>query len=585
MTTTAQPTPAWIARSNALALPILDIFMRFAPETGSLLGVPGTDERGLDLEPGLEDRMTAAFTAAHDSMVRARAGESDPFVLQDVDIVIDALARQLDRIRAERSRLVPYGDRVQILFEGLRVLLDGRNPKARRALAVARLERYAGTGSGVTPLLEQAAERFRERAGDASLLGPVVAEVEKHLANIPILIQGLPALFEEAGVDGWKNGFAALEAQALAYSEFVREEVRPRAREDFRLPPELYAIALRDTGVDLPAEELASRAQVSFREIQNEMQALAPLVARERGLSATGYRDVLRALKAEQFEGTAILPHYVARLKDLEAIIRREDIVSLPVREAIIRLAGPAESAASPAPHLDMPRLLGNTGEGGVFVLPLSVPGRPGEGALAYDDFTFAAASWTLTAHEARPGHELQFAAMVETGVSIARQLFAFNSTNAEGWALYMEAEMKPHEPLEGQLAALQHRLMRAARAFLDPGLQAGTITLEEATRVLTRDVVLSPAMALQEVERYTFRAPGQATSYFCGYQRLLELRTEVERTLGERFDRRRFHDFLLAQGLLPPGLLRRAVREQFVPGETAGRGSAPLTRESNAGS
>jgi uncharacterized protein (DUF885 family) len=219
---------------------------------------------------------------------------------------------------------------------------------------------------------------------------------------------------------------------------------------------------------------------------------------------------------------------------------------------------------------MDMPRMMGNTGERGVFVLPLAVPGRPGEETLPYDDFTFEAASWTLTAHEARPGHELQFAAMVEVGVSLARQLFALNSTNAEGWALYMEAEMKPYEPLEGQLAALQHRLMRAARAFLDPGLQAGTITPAMATRILREDVVLSEAMALQEVERYTFRAPGQATSYFCGYQRLMALRTEVERTLGARFVRRRYHDFILAQGVLPPDLLRRAVLQEFVPGERA---------------
>ena len=66
-------------------------------------------------------------------------------------------------------------------------------------------------------------------------------------------------------------------------------------------------------------------------------------------------------------------------------------------------------------------------------------------------------------------------------------------------------------------------------------------------------------------MERYTFRSPGQAPSYFYGYTRLMELRTEVERTLGHEFDRQRFHDFILSQGLLPPALLRQAVMEQFV--------------------
>ena len=571
-TSAAPPTPAWIAQSNALALPVLHAFMQFVPEVGSGLGVPGCDERVLDLGPGIEERMTAAFTKARAALLTAAAAERDPFVLQDVDIVVDAIDRQVDRIAAERTRLVPYSDLLPTIFEGLRGLLDERNPPGRRALAAARLERYAGTTPDTTPLLALAIERFRERAGDAKLAGPFVGEVEKHRANIAILVDGIPGLFADAGVAVPQAALDAFAAQAKTYDAFLRDEVLPRARKDFRLPAELYAIALRDSGVDMDAGELSSRAQVAFREIQNEMNAIAPVVARERGLPAgtKDYRDVLRALKREQFEGEAILPHYKARLAELEAIIRREDVVSLPAREAVIRLAGPAESAASPAPHMDPPRMMGNTGERGVFVLPLRVPGKPGEAEVAYDDFTFEAASWTLTAHEARPGHELQFAAMVETGVSIARALFAWNSTNAEGWGLYMEAEMKPYEPFDGQLVALQHRLMRAARAFLDPGLQAGTVTPDEATRVLREDVVLSEAMALQEVERYTFRAPGQATSYFCGYQRLMELRTEVERTLGPRFDRRRFHDFILSQGLLPPRLVARAMREEFLPRERA---------------
>ena len=40
----------------------------------------------------------------------------------------------------------------------------------------------------------------------------------------------------------------------------------------------------------------------------------------------------------------------------------------------------------------------------------------------------------------------------------------------------------------------------------------------------------MSVDAVLQEVERYTFWAPGQAPSYFVGYRRLMELRTDVER-------------------------------------------------------
>ncbi len=182
------------------------------------------------------------------------------------------------------------------------------------------------------------------------------------------------------------------------------------------------------------------------------------------------------------------------------------------------------------------PPFLHNTGQKGEFVLPLNIPAGPGQTTSEkYDDFTFDAAAWTLTAHEARPGHELQFDSMLEHGVSLARVRYAFNSTNVEGWGLYSEYLIRPYMPLEGQLVSLDYRLMRAARAFLDPELQAGKIQPAERYRVLEQDVVQSHAFAQEEVERYTYRAPGQANSYFYGYTKLIALRKEVEAALGAK--------------------------------------------------
>lgn len=322
----------------------------------------------------------------------------------------------------------------------------------------------------------------------------------------------------------------------------------------------------------MPLGELVSRAKTAFRETQNGMQALAALVAREHELADTDYRQVIRELKKEQLVGDAILSHYQERIIDVERIIRREDIVSLPERALQFRLAGEEESAALPGPALRPPPLIGASESRGEIILPLRLPDAEGTSELEMDDFTFDASSWSLVTHEGRPGHELQLATMAERGVSTARRLFAFNSVNVEGWALYAEAEMLPYLPLDGQLISLQYRLLRAARAFLDPGLQSGEITREEALRILTEDVVLSEVLAQQEVERYVSRSPGQAPSYFCGYSRLLELRADVERLLGGQFDRRVFHDFVLEQGLLPPTLLRRAVIGEFVPSQLAAR-------------
>ncbi len=569
--TPAQAPAEWVAKSNQNAQVLLELFAKFAPEGAGRMGVPGLDEQIMDLKPGVLDRARAAVTEAATKLEVARAAESNAAVKQDLDIMIEQSRQHLEGQELSEKLMLPYFDVHGTVFQGIRALLDEQVAEARRPAALKRLQRYAGLEKGYEPIAKLAQDRTREKLNDAKLLGPVRAEVERDLGNAATMTKGIADLFTQYKIKGWEKPYAELKKQLDEYEKFVRAEILPRARDDFRQPPALYAYGLRGYGVDMPVDELVGRAQVAFREIQNEMQALAPMVAKQYGLSQTDYRSVIRELKKKQIVGEAILPHYESRIKDLEKIIREQGIVTLPERPMQIRLASEAESAQIPAPNMRPPRMIGNTGEKGTFVLPLKMPSAQGQ--LAFDDFTFEAASWTLTAHEGRPGHELQFAAVVEGGVSIARALFAMNSVNVEGWALYAEAEAKPFEPLDGQLIALQHRLLRAARAYLDPGLQAGTITKEQAMAVLQEDVVLSTAMATQEVERYTFRSPGQATSYFCGYQRLMELRAETERALHGRFDRQRYHDFILAQGMLPPNLLRQAVREQFVPGELKSAG------------
>jgi uncharacterized protein (DUF885 family) len=215
---------------------------------------------------------------------------------------------------------------------------------------------------------------------------------------------------------------------------------------------------------------------------------------------------------------------------------------------------------------MDPPRLLGNTGEYGEFVLATALPPDPSGKQARFDDFSHQAATWTLTAHEARPGHELQYAKMVELGVSVARAIYADNSANVEGWALYCEAEMQPFEPHDGQLFTLQMRAHRAARAFLDPMLNLGMLSAEQVKRFLMEAVGYSEAFATSEVQRYQYRSPGQATSYFYGYQQLMATRQAAQLALAEKFDRQKFNDFVISQGLLPPGLMRTAVMDEFVP-------------------
>lgn len=559
----------WVARSNANAAPMLEIIARYAPESAARLGVEGFDGQVLDLNPGYNERAEADFASAAATLEAKLALEADPRVRQDLQILIDAARDQETSSKLQRRLMLPYFDLPETLFQGFQSLLDPRVPKERYPAALERLRKYTGVEKGYTPITELAEQRVQEQFKVAGLTGPWTVEVEQHLDNQPRYVSGIRDLFVQSGLQGWEKDLKRLETQLDEYAKWVRSDVMPRARTTNRLPPEIYADNLRNFGVRISPEALIEQALVGFVQTRDEMQSLSRIVAKQRGYASGDYRDVLRELKKETIANDDLLNTYRSRLSDVEAIIRQEALITLPDREAIIRLATEAESAATPAPHLSPPRLIGNTGEPAEFVLPIENPSAPP--GTTMDDFNFDAITWTLTAHEARPGHELQFAKMIENGVSIPRIVFAFNSANVEGWALYAEAILKEYLPLEGQIGTLQMRLMRAARAFLDPMVNLGQIEPGEVQAFLMEEAGLSEPMAKQEVDRYSFSAPGQATSYFYGYQRQLALRGKVEIALGDRFDARSYHDFVVDQGLLPPELLEQAVMQQYLPAQIAG--------------
>lgn len=568
VTLSAETEQAWVEKSNENAKILLNVMARYAPESAGYLGVSGLDEQ-ISVPSADEGERSRHDTREAIKVLESRlASETDPRIKQDLDILIASAKRSNEASEAYEHHLLPYSDVAGTVFFGMQSLLGDQVPVERRPAAVVRLKKYAGMEAGYAPMTVLSENLFREKLKTPGLLGPTKAEVNQDLATMDQYVTGIGLLLEKYKMTNYEPAYAKLKDQLTEYRQFIQKEVLPHARSDFRLPAELYAINLADVGVDYTPAELTAMGQQSFTELQGELQTVAAKVAQERHLPSSDYRDVIKALKADQLKADQVMPLYHRTLSQIEDIIRREHLLTLPNRPCIVELASAAETAQQPAPHMDPPPLVNNTGQRGKFVLPAGTVGADGK-PIKYDDFTFAAAAWTLTSHEARPGHELQFDAMVERGVSNARAIFADNSTNVEGWGLYSEWMMLPYMPDDGKLISLQLRLLRAARAFLDPELQEGKVTPAQAKHVLMHDVVLSDAFATEEVDRFTFRMPGQAVSYFDGYTRLLDIRHAAENALGTKFNVQRFHDFILSQGLLPPELLKKAVMTEFVPSQS----------------
>ncbi|TGD71711.1 DUF885 domain-containing protein [Mangrovimicrobium sediminis] len=553
----------WIEKSDAITLDVLRAQAQFEPEDVGGNGLTGFDDQVLDLGPQAFAEYNAVLRAQVARLQGLLDKEKDKHLREDIQILIEALDEKVARRELKHATLIPFINVHEFIYQSVRSLLDPRNDKSRYPAALERLARYAGSAEGYEPLVKLAQARTSERFDVPGLVGPYRGELQNFLDTAPAYVDGIRGTLEASGLEGWEDDFALLQTQLQAYSDWVGGVLMQHARESSQLPPEVYANSLQLWGVESTPAELIEQARYSYQLLNSQMRALAANIAQQRGWEKKDLRSVIAALKAEQVPPDEVLPMYQQRLAQLEEIIRKKNIVTLPKRDAVIRLATEAESAF-PASFMNPPQLINNTGQYGEFVLVQSNPALGDKGRM--DDFSHAAITWTLTVHEARPGHELQFTRMVEGGVSLARAIFAFNSANVEGWALYAESVMYPYLPPEGQLFCLYSLSWRAARMFLDPMVNTGQLSRDGARDFLMEHMLLSEPMASSEADRYAFRLPGQATSYFYGYRKLMSLRTELEIILGDEFDQRAFHDFILQQGLLPPGLMREAVLEEFAP-------------------
>jgi hypothetical protein len=356
-TTTAAEERSWVDRSNEHAQIVLEVLAEFNPENAASLGVEGLDEAIIDYRPGLYERNRSASEAVLAELRKRLAAENNPKVRQDLEILIQAVEDGRENALLTREHLLPYYNVSATVFGGIRGLVDPQVPRERYPAAVVRMQKYAGQLGADKPLTELAKDRTRERFDVDGLVGPYRGEVLQDLQRSESMISGIEELLADTDLEGWQETYEVLAKQLRDYNGWIRAEVLPRSRDDYRLPRALYEDALRNWGVDADPLALIEQATKGYMDIRNEMEALAPLVAREKGYETSDYREVIALLKRDgALDGDKLLDHYYDVLQEIEAIIEREDLVTLPEREAGIRIATEAETAVQPAAHLDIPR-------------------------------------------------------------------------------------------------------------------------------------------------------------------------------------------------------------------------------------
>jgi uncharacterized protein (DUF885 family) len=201
---------------------------------------------------------------------------------------------------------------------------------------------------------------------------------------------------------------------------------------------------------------------------------------------------------------------------------------------------------------------------GGYYMSPALDGSRPGAFYAADMGAEYRFIMAPLAYHEAVPGHHYQIALAQELEVPSFRKGTDFTGY-IEGWALYAERlawelgfyEDDPY----GNLGRLQFQALRAARLVADTGIHAKHWTYEQAIDFMVANTGRGRGGVEYEVARYSV-APAQATAYYIGYAKILELRQRAQEALGEEFDFKEFHNVLLGSGAVPLDVLEQIVDE-----------------------
>jgi len=174
--------------------------------------------------------------------------------------------------------------------------------------------------------------------------------------------------------------------------------------------------------------------------------------------------------------------------------------------------------------------------------------------------------------HEGVPGHHLQIAIAQELeGLPPQRQQ-GFYAAFVEGWALYSERlgkEIGFYEDPYSDFGRLQDEMLRAIRLVVDTGFHSRRWTRQQVVDYFHAHSAIDEVDVQTETDRY-ISIPGQALSYKVGQLKILELRERAKKTLGAKFDIRKFHDTVLDAGALPLDVLESRV-DAWIASEKSG--------------
>jgi uncharacterized protein (DUF885 family) len=529
--------------------------MAESPESATMLGYPGHDDRWTDLSPAAVEARTAHARRLLDEL----AAFADDALAETDRVSRDLLAADA-RLDVEGA---PFHEEWQPVTQLEGVQQDPAMViEAQAAGTTEEQERIVERLRRLPALVDQTIENLR--LGLAAGVTPpqiclrdVPLQIENQLAADPFA-SPLLAPLATSDDDGIRAAAAAAftDGIAPAFDRLRRYLV------DTYLPGARTTIACRD----LPDGE-ARYAHLVRRHTTTD---LTPQEIHDLGLAEVARIGAAmdEVARGEGFDGLAAYAHHLRTSPEqhhtsAEALLDGYRAIGRRIDERLPELFGrlpriPYEIVAVP-PYAEQSQTA-------AYYLPPAADGsRPGQFfANTYDlPSRYVWEMEALTLHEAVPGHHLQIALAQELDDLPAFRRNAWYTAYGEGWGLYAESlgsEVGCYQDPASLFGAYVGEMWRAVRLVLDTGLHAlgwsreqAIAYFEDATaRHGDHDIVV-------EVDRYIVW-PGQALGYKIGELKLKELRARATGALGEAFDLRAFHDEVLRHGCLPLDLLEGQV-------------------------
>ena len=338
------------------------------------------------------------------------------------------------------------------------------------------------------------------------------------------------------------------------YTGYLRGTQAPRSRATFRLGQERFNGRLRHReGIGLGAAELLAIAE---RELVRQQSRFCEVAARIDPRAEPA--DVWSRIKARHPEPGTLVQTVHDQLTDLVSFIERNALVSVPDDRSIVVASTPGflrwTQAGVWPPGPFEPKTLSSY----YYVTDVD-PSWPVERREEHlRDLNFATL-WSVSAHEAYPGHYLHFLHQRRIRSALRKsQLFAPVSF-VEGWAHYAEHMVMDAGLARGddaiELGQIIETLLRLARLVVGIRLHADDLSVEQGVRFFREEAYLEEGSARREAERGTFD-PDYGL-YSVGRLMLVKLRDDLEAREGSAFSPKSFHDRLLGQGSVPLWLHR----------------------------